>query len=334
LGAEFGEVVSGWSAIAGGTQNRLFRLDLLGGGALLAKFYHQDRWNRLEREYSTLSLLGRHGLAGVPRVYLRSDDFGYGVYSFAAGRPRSAVEFGAADLEAVASFAANLHGVVPSTDGEDIAPAADASFSIEQQLAVVDGRLQAFEKFAGSPEAFDEVRSLDRELDLRAAITELSQRATSGTSEAERQAVLPRSAWRINTADFGPQNMLLTADGQFTVVDFEAAGWDDPARLVMGFVAHATSEDLTSSQVELFLGSYARALELQDREVARFERVGLLYDLEWIAIYSSALTSEAVAAKQFATREFDRPAYLAGAIAKLRRRLARAARGNGYPFPR
>jgi hypothetical protein len=332
LSSEFGQVVTAWSPIAGGTQNRLFRLDLLDGAPLLAKFYHQDRWNRLDRECSALSLLGRHRLAGVPRVCLRSDDFGYGVYSFALGQPRSAVELEAGDLEAAATFAADLHGLAPSTTGEDLSPAVDASFSIEQQLAVIDGRLRAFETFAASPEAYDEVRDLRRELDLRAAITELSRRATAAMSEAERRAVLPRPEWRINTADFGPQNMLFTADGHLTVVDFEASGWDDPARLVMGFVAHATSEDLTSSQVELFLATYARARGLPDSEIARFERVGALYDVEWIAIYASALTSEAVAAKQFASREFERPTYLAGAIARLRHRLARATAGAGYQF--
>jgi Phosphotransferase enzyme family len=333
LSAEFGQVVTGWSPIVGGMQNRLYRLDLLSGGALLAKIYHQDRWNRLDREYSALSLLGRHGFPSVPRVYLRSDDFGYGVYSFELGQPKSAVELEADDLKTVATFAADLEQVAPSATDEDLSPAADASFSIEQQLEVIDGRLRSFETFARRPEAYDEVRDLCRELDLRAAITELSRRATAGVTDAERRAVLPRSARRINTADFGPQNMLFTADGHLTVVDFEASGWDDPARLVMGFVAHATSEELTSSQVQLFLATYAKVRALPDSEIDRFERVGALYDLEWIAIYASALTSEAVAAKQFASRDFDRPKYLAAAIAKLRRRLARARDGTGYRFP-
>ena len=51
-----------------------------------------------------------------------------------------------------------------------------------------------------------------------------------------------------------------------------------------------------------------------------------------IAIYASALTGEAVAAKQFASREFDRPTYLAGASAKLKRRLARARERPRYRF--
>jgi hypothetical protein len=119
LSSEFGQVVIGWSPIAGGTQNRVFRLALLGGSALLAKFYHQNRWNRLDRECSTLNLLARRKLTGVPRVYLRSDDFGYGVYSFALGQPKSAVELKAGDLSAVATFAAALQQVAPSATGAD-----------------------------------------------------------------------------------------------------------------------------------------------------------------------------------------------------------------------
>jgi hypothetical protein len=332
LNREFGHCVTGWSPVAGGTQNRLFRLDTLGGPALLAKFYHQDRWNRLDREFSALTLLGRHGLAHVPRAYLRSDDYGYGVYSFEPGRPKRAAELEPGDLRAVGALAAHVQRVTPSTTGEDLPPAVDASFSVEQQLSVIDGRLRAFETFAGSAEAYDEVRDFCRELDLRAVITELIRRATASMGEAERRSALPRSTWRVNTADFGPQNLLFTSDGQLTVLDFEAAGWDDPARLVMGFVAHAASEDLQPGGAETFLRAYAEARALPRSEIARFERVGVLYGLEWVAIYASALTEEAVAAKQFASREFDRPTYLAGAVAKLKRRLVRAAEGGGYRF--
>jgi hypothetical protein len=111
------------------------------------------------------------------------------------------------------------------------------------------------------------------------------------------------------------------------VVDWEAAGWDDPARLVMGFVAHATSEDLASGQATTFLRTYAQASGLSTSEVARFERVGALLELEWVAIYASALTADAVAAKQFANRDLDRSAYLSGTIDRLKSRLERARSG-------
>jgi hypothetical protein len=181
-------------------------------------------------------------------VYVWSDDFGYGVYSFEPGKPKGAAALEPDDLGAVASFAADLHRVAPSTTGQDLSQAVGASFSLEQRLNVIERRLRGFEAFAGSPEAYDEVRDLCREVDLRMAISELIRRATAGLDQHEQRATLPRPSWRVNTAEFGPQNMLFTKEGRLIVVDFEAAGWDDPARLVMGFVAHAAGEDLAAGK--------------------------------------------------------------------------------------
>ncbi len=96
----------------------------------------------------------------------------------------------------------------------------------------------------------------------------------------DAEAPLPRDAWRLPHGDFGPQNFLFTDAGDLTVVDFESVGWDDPAHMVMGFVAHATSEDLSAGSAESFLGAYASHMQLSEAETKRFERVGRLLDVE------------------------------------------------------
>jgi hypothetical protein len=81
------------------------------------------------------------------------------------------------------------------------------------------------------------------------------------------------------------------------------------------------------------VGAYAEVRGLSAAEVARFERVGMLYDVEWAAVYATALTPEAVEAKRFGRPGFDLSAHLAGCIAGVRERLARAARGHVYAVP-
>jgi hypothetical protein len=100
----------------------------------------------------------------------------------------------------------------------------------------------------------------------------------------------------------------------------------------MGFVAHAASEGMASEGVETFLSAYADRVGLSAAEVARFERVGRLLDVEWIAVYASAITAPVVEAKRFADPNFELQAYLEAAIARLRRRLGRATEGAGYRF--
>ena len=111
------------------------------------------------------------------------------------------------------------------------------------------------------------------------------------------------------------------------------AGWDDPAHAVMSFVAHGANEDLPPDLSTHFLGEFAERAHLSAADIGRYERVGRLMDLEWVAVYASALSADNIANKQSAVPDFSRKAYVARVIDKLERRLSRAARGIGYRFP-
>jgi hypothetical protein len=194
-----------WSPVVGGTQNRLFRMETSEGRSLLLKVYHRDRWHRLEREFSTLSVLGHSGVRGVPRAVVKNDELSYGVYSFEPGVAKGPEDLRRNNLSAVAALVVELHSVTPDSAGCELPPAVDFGLSVADQLRIIDGRLSAFEEFAAHPEAYDEVRALRGEVDLRAQITELSARATDGMSDADRNERLPRSAWRLSSGDFCPR---------------------------------------------------------------------------------------------------------------------------------
>jgi Ser/Thr protein kinase RdoA (MazF antagonist) len=333
--AELGRRVVGWTELGTGTNNRLFRLDLADGPPLLAKVYARDRWDRLGTEFPALALLAARGVAGVPRPYLRSDAHLYGVYSFEPGARKAPADLDARDGRAAAAFAAALHAFGPDEAGDAgaaLGPANPACFSVADQLALIEERLRGFEAAAADPGCAAEVRAFARETDLRAAVARLVARATAGLTPDEVARALPRAARRLTTNDFGPHNLLFGAGG-LTVVDFEGAGWDDPARMVMGFVAHAGSAGLPPPASAAFLGAYAAARGLPAAEVARFERVGRLADVEWATVFAEAMTPAAIAPKRFGMAGFDASAYLTACAARLRERLARAGRGDGYRFP-
>jgi hypothetical protein len=325
--AELGRRVVGWAELGTGTNNRLFRLDLADGPPLLAKFYVRDRWDRLGPEYATLDYLARRGIGGAPRPFLRDDEHLFGVYSFEEGERREPAALGTAEAIAAARLAADLHACPPGAEG-DLAPANAACFAHADHIHLIESRLRAFEA-----DADEEVRDLPLTRDLRAAVERLVAAAIDGLTQDEVARPIPRYAWRLNTYDFGPHNWLVRADGGVTVVDFEGAGWDDPARMVMGCASHPGSHGLSAEATEAFLGTYAKARGLSDDEIARYERVGRLYDVEWATVYASAVTPGAVEPKRFAVPGFDLAAHLATCLAKLRERLERAERGHAYPFP-
>jgi aminoglycoside phosphotransferase (APT) family kinase protein len=331
--AALGYQVIGWTELAGGTNNRLVRLETAAGPPLLAKFYHRDRWNRLEREFTTLRCLHEQGLRAIPVPHLASAARSYAVYSFEPGAPCAPAALHLDQLRAAATFAADLHRLSPAVACGSLPPAIEACFSLAEQCARIDGRLRAFEDFAARPGAFAEVRAFARSRPLREALAPLLVQALDGLTPAELVQPLPPTVPRLTSGDFGVHNLLVRSDGSITVMDFEWAGWDDPARLVMGFVAHGGSDGLSAVGAEAFLGTYATLRALPRAEMVRFERVGGLLDLEWVATYATALTAETVRAKRFATATFDVHAYLARTIDTLKARLGRAVGGGGYRFP-
>jgi aminoglycoside phosphotransferase (APT) family kinase protein len=316
---DLGYTVRAWSRLTGGRQNRLYRLEIVDGPPLLAKHYVVDRWPRLESEFATLRALNQHRFARVPRALLRDDQQSYAVYSFEPGEVRPAAQLIRDDAEQIAAFATDLQRFAPRNLQAELFLAVDASLSLAGQREVIRRRLADIETYAEA----------ERLRGVRARIDEL----LSGLVD-DAQPPLAPDAWRLTTGDFGPQNMLFAADGALTVVDFEAAGWDDPARVVMGFVAHAASEDLPPDVAQAFLSAYARLRRLSQAEQTRYELVGRLLDVEWVAIYASALSGENIANKRAAVQGFSRQAYVDEVLQKLQRRLARAEAGQGYPFPR
>jgi len=332
LVAERGWRIARWTELDAGRNNRLFRLDLDGGPPLLGKFYGRDPWGGLGREFATLAFLGARGFPGVPRAHLRDDAFAYAVYSFEPGVAVAAADLTDAALVAAAAFAADFHAFGPEPGESALPPTIECCGSMADQRAIIARRLGGFLAFAAGPTAPAEVRALCRALDLRAEVDRLLARATADLAPADLARALPRAAWRLNTADFGPHNILVRPGG-LTVVDFEWAGWDDPARLVMGFVSHPASAGLTPAGRATFLRAYARARALAPGDLARRERVGALYDVEWVAASASALTPEALAIAAFAVAGFDARAHRAGLIARLEARLERARAGVGYRFP-
>jgi hypothetical protein len=361
VGAELGGRVVGWTELGTGTNNRLYRLELAEGAPLLAKRYVRDRWDRLGTEFPALALLAARGVGGVPRPLLRSDAHLYGVYSFEPGVRKAPSELTEADARAAAGLAARLHGFGPDggdggASGEGVAegPAkqergslsgpsngqsggiglADARcLSVADQVRMIGARLRAYEETVAAPGCDAAVRAFAAEVDVPAAVARLVAAATEGLTEDGVAAALPRAAWRLNSYDYGPHNWLFDEGGGMTVVDFEGAGWDDPARMVMGCVSHIGSQGLSAAAVAAFLGRYAEARGLSAAEMRRFERVGMLFDAEWAAVFASAMAPDVVEAKRFATPGLDLAGHLRGCMAGVRDRLARAERGGGYRFP-
>lgn len=219
-----------------GGNNRLYRVETPQGDCVL-KLYFRDaaqRRDRLGPEFAFLTYAWGRGLRCVPRPLGRDEAGGAGLYAFLPGRPLAAAEPTPADVEEALAFLRALNRA-PRPGAVRLGPAAEACFSVPEHLARVERRV---ERVRGLPVHDDLSEQAARfvEGELRPAWREVRARIEARLQRAPAWAGPLGGGDRIlSPSDFGFHNALRGEDGRLSFLDFEYAGWDDPAKLVCDF---------------------------------------------------------------------------------------------------
>jgi Ser/Thr protein kinase RdoA (MazF antagonist) len=301
--------------------NRIYRLQAGDGRVVALKVYHQDGRQRLEREHQTLTFLRDRGFDGVPEPLLRSDAHYYAVYTFEDGETRPAGAWTEAHAAATGRLAAQLHAIRPGDPGAPSLPAFSATFSYADQMRGTRARLARFATYVASGAVSPAVRALLDAGDPVLEVEALLRAAVAGLSPAALEERTAPDLWRLSPGDPAPHNTLLRDDGSVCLLDFEYAGWDEPAALPACFLTAETSLALSPRLRDAFLRTYRDAVALPAASLARFDRVSALMHVSWCAVHLQLVIPEFIAKKQFATPTLDVSAHIDDQLAKLGRRI-------------
>jgi len=135
-----------------------------------------------------------------------------------------------------------------------------------------------------------------------------------GQRHIDPKVALARPLHFASPSDFGPHNCLEQADGSLIFLDFEYAGWDDPAKLLCDILYHVgsgLSEDERHEIVATFIDYRREDPGLRHR----VEACADLVRLEWMAIVLNVVRPAELARKCFAGADPEK---------LLRQRLERA----------
>ena len=220
--------------VQGGFNNRAFRVDM-GETRYLFKEYFRDgpdSRDRLGAEYGFCKFASTLGIGGVAMPYACDTDEGIGLYEFIEGVDCRPEDVTLQRVLEAANFYKRLNEHRDCPAAKELGKASEACFSIEEHLGCVSKRVA---RLAAIP--------TDNPLDQRAvrfAQESLAIRVRE-VREAYGRTRLPRSIgtdeYSLSPSDFGFHNMLVDRGGSLRFVDFEYAGWDDPAKMVADFFA-------------------------------------------------------------------------------------------------
>ncbi len=270
--------------LEGGGNNRVYEV-AAGKRRFLLKHYHRhpsDARDRLAAEYGFVDYARRHGIRAVPEPLARDPAHGLGLYAFVEGeRPEQAT---AAMVDEAIAFFKALNEAKGTGAGKRLGEASDACFSMADHIARVERRFDRLKKMETTT-PLEEEASMFVERELVPAWERVKGRVERGCKElrVKVEDALPEAERCLSPSDFGFHNSLMTKEGTLVFLDFEYAGWDDPAKMVCDFLLHPgmrLPEELHGRFRKGAVGDWPRA-ELLD------ERIGLLLPLhavKWCCI--------------------------------------------------
>ncbi len=274
-------------ALPGGGNNRVYRVDCNGRPLLLKAYFHHpdDPRDRLAAEFAFSRFAWDRGIRCIPQPIARDDQNHLGLYEFIDGRPLAAGEIGAAEVDQAAGFFAALNRQELDRSAASFAVASEAFFTLAEHLNGVERRVQRLRRL-NRQSRLDHMAADWLESELWPAWYRVREQATG--DRPRRAASLWTSRWQWPTAAFRPRISASTTpysltDGRLRFIDFEYAGWDDPAKTICDFLC----QPRLPAPAE-FAGRFTDAVlaDCSDPEFHR-RRVAVLlpvYRLKWCCI--------------------------------------------------
>jgi len=286
-----------------GGNNRLWRIECASGRyAAKSYFWHPaDQRDRLATESSFVAYARKAGIDTVPEIIGCDTAAGIAIYEWIDGVRPDREQIGRRHVEAAARFFRALNN---SRASAHLPLASEASFSVNQALERVDLRLPALV-------ALDPVHELDRHALL--LIQNISRCWTEVRTQALAQchangidpdAEIDEKTRSISPSDFGFHNALETPHRELRFLDFEYAGWDDPAKMMADFFCQPALPVPLAHWDDFAAEAFAQFPEAVSIEL-RARILLPAYRLRWCCIALNIFTAVALARRKFADPGFD-----------------------------
>lgn len=290
-----------------GGNNQIFRVNCINEQFILKKYFQhsEDGRNRLESEFNFLLATQNLTPDQVPKALAKIDHASVALYEYIAGTAiTSSSQITESHITQAAQYIANLN-VSHSPDLEKILfPASEACFSIGEHLNKIELRLKELQ--GTKPYHQDDLEFiyiLDEILIFWEKVKDrVIQVCKRESFDLNRE--LPQNERVLSPSDFGFHNAVLRTNQSVVFIDFEYAGWDDPAKLVGDFFSQVAIK-VNPKYLNLFLNTaFGNSINydfLKKRALLLFNT----YKIKWCCIVLNIYIPKHLSRRQFSNPELN-----------------------------
>lgn len=274
---------AGITPLAGGRNNHVWRVDCGNETFLLKKYFWSDSdpRDRLGQEWAFLEFLQSIGSAKAPSPLARDSTSRFALMEFIPGTPP--MEITESDILDAARFLTEINAA--REFAKNLPPVSEACFSIQEHLDSVASRVTRLERITAASKCHLEAIHFTQST-LLPLWDEIRRHIGKDCSDSLTTILAPEKRC-LSPSDFGFHNALRQPNGSLRYVDFEYAGWDDPAKTLIDFTNQPDRllpENLATLFLENTIPLFAGTGELRKR----LSLLTPLYQLKWSCICLNA----------------------------------------------
>jgi len=297
-----GEKILSLEQIGGGRNSRVFKISTK-KNVFLAKQYFKhpkEQRNRLEVEYSSSEFLHKNKISCIPKPIVKDEKRNIAIYEFVDGNP--VAEITSRDMACVFEFMTSLKKLAAKSHDQGLPLAADACFSFQAIIDIIERRLRRLETTAmsNSSPIFKELHDF-LESSFKPAYAKLLgwTKKEAAKSKLGFSEEIKSELRTLSPSDFGFHNSIRKPDGELVFVDLEYFGYDSPMKLISDFLLHDAMK-LTEKQKKEFY-SKVIALFKEDKHLKDRVRIAYpLFGLVWCLIFLNEFLSVDLQRREFA----------------------------------
>ena len=328
-GAQLDGEIDALEILNGGKNNQTYKLVLRGGNRYVVKKYFQhaeDLRDRQNSEFLFSSYAGKVCPDSVAKIYCQNQSLKATLFEFIEGDAISPGGVDIMEINCAINFINALNSLSLKSDAASLPAASEACFSVKEHLDLVESRVVALQAVIGEHLDQESSKFIDELSRFWASLKDLiiSEAKASSIDINSRLALEDRC---ISPSDFGFHNAIKDRHKNIRFIDFEYAGWDDPAKLVGDFFAQ-----LAVPVPEEFSEKFIDSIALNFSDAQGFNmRAKLLmpvYQIKWCCIALNVFLPAHLSRRQFSSPLLDVSILKAEQLAKAQILLTKLQKKN------
>jgi hypothetical protein len=311
--------------MAGGANSKVFRIAFTSGAPPLffkQYFFHPDDMrDRLGAEYSFVSFAWGKGLKSLARPFAMDREGRCALYAFLEGRKLQPHEISHSHVAQCLQFYEAINACKESPEASLLPTASEACFCLRDHWQCLRRRIERLKRITPNSEVDEQALAFIQQ-DLAPLCADYLAKAHNRAAALGLSATsaLAMADSCLSPSDFGFHNVLQSADGTLCFLDFEYAGWDDPAKTICDFFCQPACP-VPMQHYARFADTFVRTMSNPNLHRSRFDLLLPLYQLKWCCIMLNDFLPSGSSRRRFALHDLDESARKYNQICKSRKAL-------------